>query len=481
MLKAVGVKDAVAVSAKKRLLLVNIFFPPQTVGGSTRVVMNNLDSFLQSDVAQRYDFAIITTDDGNPDPFRMRVDDYRGVPVFRISIPIASRMDWDYRNERLREVFKSIFDTYRPDLLHVHSIQRFTLAILEESLARSIPYITTVHDGWWLSDYTFLTDLKGRPRLPEEDMPLDPPFGVTPGEALERRRRQRLMLNASQRILVVSDAFTRLMRQAAYDRAVSVPNGVPPMKAADRTRHPSGKVRIAQVSGFTHHKGFHYVQAAFKIGHFPNVELTLLEHQRFGGRVDRTTWGDTEVRIVGKTRLEDMHEFYAQQDVLIIPSIWPESFGLVSREATAAGLWVIASDRGAIGEGVEHGLNGWVIGVETLQPLLAVLAEINGDPDRFTVSPPASGHAVRTAADQAIEVAAIYDEVLAKPEPRHDMPYFIHIDPALQERARRDSIKDATERLDGIRSHPARRGPLPGLEERPRLSRVARQSVGETS
>ena len=454
ILDAIGDMRAPTTSAKKRILLVNIFFPPQTVGGSTRVAMDNLDFFLNSDVSQRYDFAVVTSDDGNPAPFRLRVDGYRGVPVFRVSTPMVPRVDWEFESEPLGEVFKSIFDIYRPDLLHVHSIQRFTLTVLEESLARGIPYINTVHDGWWVSDYTFLTDLKGRPRLPEEDMPLDPPFGATLGEALERRRRLRLMLNASQRILVVSDAFTRLMQQAGYDRAISVPNGVPPMKAAERTRHPAGKVRIAQISGFTHHKGFHYVQAAFKAGHFPNIELTLLEHQRYGGRVDRTIWGDTDVRIVGKTRLEEMHEFYAHQDVLIVPSIWPESFGLVSREASAAGLWVIASDRGAIGEGIEHGVNGWVIGVETLQPLLDVLAEINGNPDRFTVSPPSSRHPPRLAADQAIEVAAIYDEVLKSPETRIDEPYFMRIETARQKRAIRRSIKEAEDRLNRISDHP---------------------------
>ncbi len=439
--------EASAAPRKKRVLLVNIFFPPQTVGGSTRVVMDNVDHFLRSEIAQRYEFAVVTCDDGNPTPFNLRVDDYKGVPVFRISTPFGSRTDWDYENERLRAFFSRVFDIYRPDLLHVHSIQRFTLAVLEEGLARGIPYINTVHDGWWVSDYTFLTDEQGRSRAPEEDMPLDPPHGATYGEALERRRRLRLMLNASQRILVVSDAFTRLMRQAGYERAICVPNGVPPMKSVARTRSRSGKVRIAQISGFTHHKGFHYVQAAFKTGNFPNIELTLLEHQRFGGRVDRTKWGGTDVRIVGKTRLEDMHVFYVEQDVLIIPAMGPESFGLVSREATAAGLWVIASDRGAIGEGIEHGVNGWVIPVETLQPLVSVLREIDADPARFIASPPPSTAPRRLAADQAFEVAAIYDEVLKNPQPVRDVPYFMRIADEKRARAIRREIEDATKAL----------------------------------
>ena len=45
-----------------------------------------------------------------------------------------------------------------------------------------------------------------------------------------------------------------------------------------------------------------------------------------------------------------MAEFYSSQDILLAPSIWPESFGLVTREALSAGLFVIASDIGALAE-----------------------------------------------------------------------------------------------------------------------------------
>ena len=53
-----------------------------------------------------------------------------------------------------------------------------------------------------------------------------------------------------------------------------------------------------------------------------------------------------------------MNSFYTSQDVLVAPSIWPESFGLVTREALQLGLWVIASDIGALAEPIEDGVNG---------------------------------------------------------------------------------------------------------------------------
>ena len=44
--------------------------------------------------------------------------------------------------------------------------------------------------------------------------------------------------------------------------------------------------------------------------------------------------------------------------MLVAPSIWPESYGLVTREALSAGLWVIASDIGALAEPLLEGTNG---------------------------------------------------------------------------------------------------------------------------
>jgi glycosyltransferase involved in cell wall biosynthesis len=61
--------------------------------------------------------------------------------------------------------------------------------------------------------------------------------------------------------------------------------------------------------------------------------------------------------------------------VLIAPSIWPESFGLVTREALAAGLWVIASQAGALAEPIEHDVNGFVVKPGSVEELRAALTK----------------------------------------------------------------------------------------------------------
>jgi len=73
--------------------------------------------------------------------------------------------------------------------------------------------------------------------------------------------------------------------------------------------------------------------------------------------------------------MDRMQSFYASQEVLIAPSIWPESFGLVTREALAAGLWVIASRAGALAEPIQHGVNGLAVEPGSIAGLQAALTE----------------------------------------------------------------------------------------------------------
>jgi glycosyltransferase involved in cell wall biosynthesis len=81
-----------------------------------------------------------------------------------------------------------------------------------------------------------------------------------------------------------------------------------------------------------------------------------------------------------------MQTFYTSQDVLIAPSIWPESFGLVTREALAAGLWVIASQAGALAEPIEHAVNGLVVQPGSVEELRAALTKTSHS--RWQISQP---------------------------------------------------------------------------------------------
>jgi glycosyltransferase involved in cell wall biosynthesis len=56
----------------------------------------------------------------------------------------------------------------------------------------------------------------------------------------------------------------------------------------------------------------------------------------------------------------DPHAFFRDLDVLVVPSLWSEPFGLVATEAMAHGVPVLAAARGGLKEIVTPGRDGFL-------------------------------------------------------------------------------------------------------------------------
>jgi glycosyltransferase involved in cell wall biosynthesis len=102
----------------------------------------------------------------------------------------------------------------------------------------------------------------------------------------------------------------------------------------------------------------------------------------------------------------DVADLYRDIDVLVAPSVWPESYGLVVREAIKAGCWVVSSDRGALGQDIGPEC-GHVVSVDSYHELQGVLRQIDANKDRY-LGPIETSPVLRSATDQAIELAALY-------------------------------------------------------------------------
>lgn len=412
-----SVKRALALAApvkrlsKPRILLVNVYFPPQAIGGATRVVAGNLDDWLDSEAAKTFDYAIATTDFDAVPAYRRRVDSYRGVPVFRIAPPLEDNLDWKPTDPEMGEWFSRVLEQFEPDLVHFHCVQRLTVSPLEACQAAGIPYIVSVHDGWWLSDYQFLFDENASRRLPGDELLRGGRPGIPTSSTLSRLARLRQGLEKAQAILAPSERFAALYRDAGFINTKAVSNGLPVLNHAPRKPTDSPRVRLAHIGDVSPHKGFDLVEAALRLNDFPNLELLALSHARPAGFSSEQVWGSTPVRIGGRVPQDQVDQIYANIDVLLAPSACTESFGLVTREANAFGVWVVASDRGGIGEDVRPGVDGFVIDVADAAALTEVLAAMNRDPDRFRTPAPARPDQ-RKAADQAADLHRLYRRIL---------------------------------------------------------------------
>ncbi|MBU0479209.1 glycosyltransferase family 4 protein [bacterium] len=68
-----------------------------------------------------------------------------------------------------------------------------------------------------------------------------------------------------------------------------------------------------------------------------------------------------KVRFHGWVHSEKMADFYKKASFLVIPSIWPEPFGIVGIEAALYGRPAVAFDVGGISDWLKHGKTGFLI------------------------------------------------------------------------------------------------------------------------
>jgi glycosyltransferase involved in cell wall biosynthesis len=400
--------------ARQKIVIVNVFFPPQSIGGATRVVEDNVHVLLER-YSEQFDIEIFTSDHENPVPYMVSQYGWNGIRVTKVSTPQKAGMDWDYQNKKIETIFDEYLEQVQPSLVHFHCVQRLTASIIEATQERGIPYLVTAHDAWWISDYQFLVGEDGKLcDMRQNDIAILATQSKDLVATLARQEYLRTRLEGAKAVLAVSEAFAEIYRLNGFKNVLAVRNGVMPHEWLPRSVSASGKVRVAHIGGMSNHKGYHLFQQALEVGGFENIEALVVDLSKPYGYSSKSAFGNVPVTFIGRVPHEHIEKIYSQFDVLVAPSIWPESFGLVTREAVAAGCWVIASDIGAIGEDVMVGENGFVIEAGSADKLKTVFAEINSDHEIYCAVN--RNREARKVDEQVRELIEIYASVVDEME-----------------------------------------------------------------
>jgi glycosyltransferase involved in cell wall biosynthesis len=126
-------------------------------------------------------------------------------------------------------------------------------------------------------------------------------------------------------------------------------------------------------------------------------------------KLTRRTGVEGRVSFKGWLSSEQLAEEFANASVVVVPSLWPEPFGLVGIEALAAGRPVVASATGGIGDWLDDGISGLCVTPGDAHELARALNELLADPDRQRTMGTAGREAVNTRFSPERHVAAILD------------------------------------------------------------------------
>jgi glycosyltransferase involved in cell wall biosynthesis len=153
------------------------------------------------------------------------------------------------------------------------------------------------------------------------------------------------------------------------------------------TRESNVPLQIVSLGTVTPHNGQHVVIEALRKARLAGVRYTVIgsvtrpyadEVRQAANAVD-----GLELRMYGAYERELLPALLAGVDLVVVPSVWRESFSIVGQEALACGVPVIASRIGALPEAIREGENGLLFAPGATSELAAILQAMDADRSRL--------------------------------------------------------------------------------------------------
>lgn len=339
--------------------------------------------------------------------YELSNSEFEGVPVTRVTNNFLdmNRFELLYANPKIDARFAVFLDETKPDLVHVHHLTCLSTSIVEIAAQRDVPTVMTLHDYWTVCprgqrlhpDTSEICETLDRSRCVPCLNKMWPdllPY-VKP-------RRQRDKRNSHDRMFGRGGSIHHLSRWEAHMRRVLgfcnvlitpsefhrsrfidwgvdparcfvIPHGLPRDELLGKPRGNKPVHNIGFIGTVIPSKGVHTLIEAFNlldrrdlVLHIHGDEPIFHGDTTYGSGIRKQVGSELDVRFHGSYEHRDLPDILAGLDLLVAPALWWETFCLTVREGALAGLPVVASRLGGLGEAVEQGL---ALGFEAGDPV----------------------------------------------------------------------------------------------------------------
>ena len=433
-----------------RILYVTAGYPPESLGGVELHIAG-----LARAAAAAGDEPLVLARSGRPGLPHLGVLDetIEGVPVTRLgnTFEDATTFERLYDHPGLADAVGEQVRRLAPDVVHIHHLTCLSVGVIDRCRALGVPVVMTLHDFWMgcprgqriTAGLDLCPEIKlgkclpclrelwphvlGRGRAPDAPAEERDAGDMALLEAYHGRIHQVLGLVDQ---LITPSAFMQRM-YAAYGveaaRIRVVENGLPRARwaaalaaAPRRVRGDGGRLRVGFIGSVLPSKGAHLAVAAVKrLGDPLGIALEVwgevlpFHHDRgYGQRLQQQMAGfESAITLKGPYANEDLPGILAGLDVVVVPSIWYEAYGLTIREAFLAGVPVVTADHGAMAEAVRDGETGLLFRAGDSASLADALRRLADSPElrrRLAGSP----DWVRDETETAAELREVYDRAV---------------------------------------------------------------------
>lgn len=342
------------------ILVVNVFFAPNTYGGATVVAEQVAQRLNARDGIQVS--AVSATRRADVPPYTLIRSECGGIPNTMINLPSERGYVEAYQNPRVAERLGMIARDLNPDVVHMHCVQDIGADCLRAFRQQGRPVVLSVHDFWWLCERQFMIRPDGR-YCGQSPICLSKCRGCVDDHERARSRAETLTsIAADADLITYPSAFARDLcessglapgRGAVWQNGVRLPEPDFWDRQAER-RVRDGRLSFGFVGGPSQIKGWPLMRDAFGALGRDDFRGVLVD-----GSLDGSWWTGRNIaamrgawEVAPRFTQAEMDAFWSEVDVLVFLSQWKETFGLTIREALSRGIRVIQTDSGGT---MEHG------------------------------------------------------------------------------------------------------------------------------
>jgi glycosyltransferase involved in cell wall biosynthesis len=297
------------------------------------------------------------------------------------------------KDPEILEFAKEIVTKGKYDLVHLaHPMRLAAFALAAKQ--RQIPYVLTLTDFWTICPKITL-------RTSFDTLCTGPEGGEVCGqlcpEVSSRLIKSRLqtvrdMLDQASVVTSPSRFASGLVQREFPDiRVTVVPHGVESsdFRPTDRNRDFGTKIVFAYCGGLSRHKGVDLLVSAFRVLDAAHAELRIYgaaprPDQDYEGTLRKLAGEDKRIKFCGIYKEADVSRVFRDIDVLVIPSVWYETYSFTLHEAFASNVPVIASATGVLSEKIIDSVTGLTFPMGNAAGLAGKLKQVIDNPSVLT-------------------------------------------------------------------------------------------------
>lgn len=441
-----------------KILLISHVYPPNYIGGTEMSTHAIAREFKQAG----HKVQVLCADKwGKGKEYFNGVDDneFEDIPVTRIRINWRLAPDpnrYLYENPLVEEYLLQYLPKIQPDIVHITSCVTLSASLLLKTATLGYPLILTLTDFWFicprikllngngelcdghvssweclkcllwdakayrwpnriLNENTLASMLQSIARHPKITR-----IKGLQGMAYDINQRRSYLcraMNVCDRIIVKSKFVQGIFQEfgVSLKKLVLLPDGED-TSWGKRIIHTSDRkpLHVGYIGHIISVKGVHVLIEAFNKLR-GGAELLIYGDQNhdltYSNQLSQLAGKNENIRFRGSFNHNHIDEILSQIDVLVVPSIWPETFSHVIREGFIALVPVIGSDIGAIPEVIEHNKNGFLFNPGEADQLSKYLQMIIDDPEILTRLKKNIPE-VKTSRQQSTELITLYKDVI---------------------------------------------------------------------